>query len=167
MFTFGGGYAMLPLLMREIVDKNKWLNEEEFADLAAIGQCTPGIIAVDMASFVGYKLHKTIGAIIATLGVVLPSVIIITIIAAVLRPYMEIAVVQHAFAGIRVAICGLIIKTVVTLFRSTVKGAPAIVLALSVFTLLAFFGVSPILLAVGAAVISVAVGLFKQRRAGK
>ena len=104
LFTFGGGYAMLPLLQREIVEKKKWATEEEMLDYFAVGQCTPGVIAVNTATFVGFKEKKLSGAIFATLGIVSPSLVIITVIAALLSNFAHIAAVQNAFAGIRVAV---------------------------------------------------------------
>ena len=119
--TFGGGYAMLPMLEREIVSKHKWATNEELLNYFAIGQCTPGVIAVNTATFVGYKVKGVIGGIVATLGVVAPSILIITVIAMVLQNFMDIVWVQHAFAGIRVAVCALITISVVKLFKSNVK----------------------------------------------
>ena len=119
--TFGGGYAMLPMLEREIVAKHKWATQEEILDYFAIGQCTPGIIAVNTATFVGYKQKGIIGGIVATLGVVSPSIVIIMVIAAVLTNFMDVVWVQHAFAGIRVAVCALIVASVIKLAKSNVK----------------------------------------------
>ena len=118
--TFGGGYAMLPLIQREIVENKKWSTEKEILDYYAVGQCTPGVIAVNTATFIGYKLKGIIGGIIATLGVVFPSLIIILIIAAFLQNFADLAIVQSAFAGIRVAVVALIITTVVKLLKSSI-----------------------------------------------
>ena len=107
--TFGGGYAMLPMLQREVVEKHKWATEEELMDYYAIGQCTPGVIAVNTATFIGRSQRGTIGAIFATAGVVFPSFVIICIIAAVLSNFADIAAVKYAFAGIRVCVCVLIL----------------------------------------------------------
>ena len=101
--TFGGGYAMLPILQREVVEKKGWATEEELTDYFAIGQCTPGVIAVNTATFIGQKYRGNLGGTIATLGVVFPSLVIITIIAAFLTNFAEIPVVQHALAGINAA----------------------------------------------------------------
>ena len=120
LFTFGGGYAMLPLLQREIVEKKHWATEEELLDYFAVGQCTPGIIAVNTATFVGFKEKKLSGAIFATLGVVSPSLVIITVIAALLSNFAHIAAVQNAFAGIRVAVCVLILNSIVKLWKKSV-----------------------------------------------
>ena len=113
--TFGGGYAMLPLIQREIVENKKWSTEKEILDYYAVGQCTPGVIAVNTATFIGYKLRGIIGGIVATLGVIFPSIVIILIIATFLQNFADLAIVQSAFAGIRVAVVALIITTVVKL----------------------------------------------------
>ena len=103
-FTFGGGYAMLPMLQKEVVEKYHWATEDEIMDYFAIGQCTPGIIAVNTATFVGYKTKGVLGGIVATLGIVSPSLIIITLIAAFLQNFADLAVVKYAFNGICVIV---------------------------------------------------------------
>ena len=137
--TFGGGYAMLPVLQREVVDKRGWCTGDELADYFAIGQCTPGVIAVNTATFVGSKRKGVPGGIIATLGMVFPSVVIITIIAAFLQNFAHISAVGHAFAGVRAAVVALIASSVLKLAKTTIKnwwgGALfAAVLLLSVFS---------------------------------
>lgn len=107
-FTFGGGYAMLPLIQKEVVEKKKWASEEEIMDYYAVGQCTPGIIAVNTATFIGYYQKGILGGIVATLGIVFPSIVIILFIAGFLQNFSDLAVVQHALAGIRVAVCVLV-----------------------------------------------------------
>ena len=139
--TFGGGYAMLPILHREIVEKRNWATEEELSDYFAIGQCTPGIIAVNTATFIGYKYKGNLGGTIATLGVVFPSFVIITIIAACLTNFAELAVVQHALAGINAAVVALITVSVVKLGKSTLKSAPAVCVFLAVLVLSELAGV--------------------------
>lgn len=121
--TFGGGYAMLPILQREIVEKKQWATEDELADYYAVGQCTPGIIAVNTATFVGTKQVGVGGGIVASLGVVFPSVVIILAIAAFLQNFMHIAWVGHAFAGIRAGVVALILSSVIKLFKGAVKDA--------------------------------------------
>ena len=123
LFTFGGGYAMLPMLQREIVDHHGWVTEEEVLDYYAIGQCTPGVIAVNTATFVGTKIKGALGGAVATIAVVFPSLIIITLISSVLQNFSEYEVVQHAFAGIRVAVGVLIVGSVFKLYKKGVKGA--------------------------------------------
>ena len=156
--TFGGGYAMLPMLEREIVNKHKWATQEELLNYFAIGQCTPGIIAVNTATFVGYKTRKTIGGVVATLGVITPSLLIITVIAMVLENFMDIQWVQHAFAGIRVAVCALIVASVIKLFKSNVKKLWHIALAVSAFVVVALLKLSPVYMVVACAVLSFIFG---------
>lgn len=153
--TFGGGYAMLPMLEREIVNKHGWATMEDLLDYFAIGQCTPGIIAVNTATFVGYKHKGVAGGITATLGVVAPSIVIITLIATVLTNLMEYEIVGYAFAGIRIAVCAMILKTVVQLAKSSVKKPWQLALAVAAFVAAALFGVSTI--AVVGVVVAMAV----------
>ena len=122
LFTFGGGYAMLPILQSEAVDKQKWVSKEELLNYYSIGQCTPGIIAVNAASFIGYKLRGILGLISATLGVISPSIVVITLVALLLRQYMDNQYVQWAFAGIRVSVIALILSTVLDMWQSGIKG---------------------------------------------
>lgn len=121
LFTFGGGYAMLPLLKSDMVEKYGWISEEELLNYYSIGQCTPGIIAVNAASFIGYKKRGLPGLISATLGVITPSIIIILLVAMLLRQYMDNTYVQQAFAGIRVSVIALIINTVWDLWQNGMK----------------------------------------------
>ena len=142
--TFGGGYAMLPILQREVVEKKGWATDEELTDYFAVGQCTPGIIAVNTATFIGYKHRGIPGGVLTTLGVVFPSLVIITAIAAFLSNFADIPVVQHALAGINAAVVARIAASVLKLGKSTLKNGAAIaiflcVLALAVFGNLANF----------------------------
>lgn len=158
LFTFGGGYAMLPLLQREIVEKKHWATEEELLDYFAVGQCTPGVIAVNTATFVGFKEKKLSGAIFATLGIVSPSLVIITVIAALLSNFAHIAAVQNAFAGIRVAVCVLILNSIVKLWKKSVVDKLTFAVFLAVFlgsVLLSH--VSPVVFIVAAAVLGIVV----------
>ena len=127
-FMFGGGYAMLPLLQREIVEKKRWATADEIMDYYSIGQCMPGIIAVNTAAFIGYKQKKTTGAVAAVFGVVLPSFVIICAIAAGLENFSHISAVRHAFAGIRVAVGALILEAVIKLLKGSMKNIPALVI---------------------------------------
>ena len=131
--TFGGGYAMLPMLQREVVEKHHWATEEELADYYAIGQCTPGVIAVNTATFIGYRQAGIIGGICATLGVVFPSIVIITVIAAFLTNFAELKVIQYAFEGIRVCVCVLIFNAVQKLWKKSVIDQPTTAIFLLVF----------------------------------
>ena len=120
VMTFGGGMAMLPILEREVVQNKQWATEEELVDYFAIGQCTPGIIAVNTATFVGQKKKGAIGGIVATLGVVFPSLVIITILAGLITNFAHLAWVQNAFAGIQVCVCVLILNAVLKLLKKSV-----------------------------------------------
>ena len=133
--TFGGGYAMLPILQREVVEKKGWATEEELTDYFAIGQCTPGVIAVNTATFVGQKQRGNLAGVIATLGVVFPSLIIITLIAAFLTEFASYPAVRHALAGINAAVVALIAASVVKLGKTTLKSAPAVCIFLVVLAL--------------------------------
>ena len=148
VMTFGGGYAMIPILEREIVDRHGWATEEELMDYYAVGQCTPGVIAVNTATFIGCKVAGTIGGIVATLGVVFPSVVIITVIAGILTSFAEVPAVKSAFAGIRVCVCVLIFNAVLKLWKKAVVDKATLVLFLGVFLLSAFFDISPIVFVV-------------------
>lgn len=149
--TFGGGYAMLPLIQREIVENKKWSTEKEILDYYAVGQCTPGVIAVNTATFIGYKLRGIIGGIVATLGVIFPSIVIILIIATFLQNFADLAIVQSAFAGIRVAVVALIITTVVNLIKSSIKDYLGVIIAIIAFVISAFIGLSPVYVVIAAA----------------
>lgn len=136
--TFGGGAAMLPVLQRELIDKRSWATEEELTDYYAIGQCTPGIIAVNTATFIGYKRKGIIGAICATTGIVFPSVVIITAIAAFLSGFAELEFVKDAFAGIRACVCVLILNAVIKLWKSAVTDLAGIIIFITAFIISAF-----------------------------
>ena len=164
--TFGGGYALLPMLQREVVERRGWATEEELADYYAIGQCTPGVIAVNTATFIGYRQAGVIGGIFATLGVVFPSLVIITVIAAFLTNFADLAIVQYAFAGIRVCVCVLIFNAVQKLWKKSVIDSPTTMIFLFVFLISAglavgqsfypeLFSVSPIVYVVIAGVAGV------------
>ena len=120
---FGGGYAMLSLLQREIVEKHHWATEEELMDYYAIGQCTPGIIAVNTATFIGHKLAGIPGAVVASIAFFVPSIVIIMVIAAFLENFASLPLVAHALAGIRVCVCALILDAVLKLGKKSIKDA--------------------------------------------
>ena len=133
--TFGGGYAMLPILQREVVEKKGWATEEELTDYFAIGQCTPGVIAVNTATFIGQKLKGVSAGILATLGVVFPSLVIIMILAAFIQNFAHLPVVIHAFAGVRACICALILSSVIKLGKSALKDLSAVVIYVVILAL--------------------------------
>ena len=150
VMTFGGGYAMLPILQREVVEKKGWATEEELMDYFAIGQCTPGIIAVNTATFIGQKNKGVLGGIFATLGVVFPSLVILSLLAGVIEAFSHIQWVQHAFGGIRICVCVLILNAVVKLFKKAVVDK----WTLGIFAVVAlcgfFLDISPIIFVVAA-----------------
>ena len=165
--TFGGGYAMLPILQREVVEKRKWATNEELMDYYAIGQCTPGIIAVNTATFIGNKVKGVAGGIIATLGVVFPSLVIISIIAAFIQNFAEMAVVKNAFAGIRVCVFVLVLNAVVKLGKTSLKDAVTLGIFLLVLLGSLFLPVSPIVFVVLAAAAGIAAQVLKEKGAVK
>lgn len=153
--TFGGGYAMLPILQREVVENKKWATEEELMDYFAIGQCTPGIIAVNTATFIGQKNKGVLGGIIATLGVVFPSLIIISLLAGVIEAFSHIQWVQHAFGGIRVCVCVLILNAVMKLYKKAVVDKPTLVIFAVVALGSYFLDVTPVVFVVAAAIVGI------------
>lgn len=159
--TFGGGYAMLPILQREVVEKKGWATDAELTDYYAIGQCTPGIIAVNTATFIGHKRKGVAGGIVTTLGVVFPSIVIITIIAAFLQNFADNPYVIHAFNGVRACVCVLILNAVLKLLKSTVIDTPTGVIFLAVFFISAIWGLSPAIIVVVAGVLGLALKLMK------
>ncbi len=153
-FTFGGGYAMLPMLEKEVVEKYKWATLEEVLDYFAIGQCTPGVIAVNTATFVGYKNKGILGGIVATLGVITPSIVIISIIATILSAIYENPIVKHAFLGIGVAVCAVLCQAVLKIGKSGIKDKFTFLIAAAAFVLSMFFNVSTIYIVIGAGVLT-------------
>ena len=157
VMTFGGGYAMLPILQREIVENKHWATDEELMDYFAIGQCTPGVIAVNTATFIGQKNKGILGGIVATLGVVFPSVVIISLLAGVIEAFSHIAWVNHAFGGIRVCVCVLITNAVAKLFKKAVMDVPTFCIFLAVALGSTLLSLSPVIYVVIAAVSGIVI----------
>ncbi len=164
MFTIGGGYAMLPMLEQEICIKRNWSTNEEIMDYFAIGQCTPGIIAVNTSTFVGYKRKGIIGGIVATLGFITPSIIIISIIAKFISNFSDTAIVQHALAGIRIAVCVLLVKSIYKLIKNGIKEPFQYLIFISVILLSFFKVISTILLIILCAILSILFKLWKEKQ---
>lgn len=163
-FTFGGGYAMLPMLQAEVVNKKHWATEDDLLDYFAVGQCTPGVIAVNTASFIGYYKKGIPGCICATAGVVAPSIVIILVIATLLTNFATLPLVQHALAGIRIAVCVLILQAVIKLFKAGVKDRVGIVV-FGIALILAVFDVVPtVVVVILAAVTGIMVKTLEARR---
>lgn len=157
LFTFGGGYAMLPILQREVVDNRGWVSEEEVLDYYAIGQCLPGIIMVNTMIFVGNKRKGKLGGIAAALGTVCPALIIITIIAVALTNFADVPAVKNAFAGIRVCVCVLIINAVIKLWKSSVVDKKCLVLFAVIVLGSLFTKITPVVFVIFAAVCGIVI----------
>lgn len=157
LFTFGGGYAMLPMIEKEVIEKKGWATSKEVLDYYAIGQVTPGIIAVNTATFIGYKVKGVLGGITATLGVISPSIVIILIIAGLISNFSSIEIVQNALNGIQIAVCVLMTFSIIKLFKGAVKDIYSLLIFVAVFLLAYFTSISIVLLTVLAAVAGVAL----------
>ena len=165
--TFGGGLTMLPMLEHELVDKNNWITEEELLDCYAIGQCTPGIIAINTATFVGYKREKVLGGIFSTLGMVTPSLVIITAIAACLNQFMDNVWFQHAIMGIRGVVCALLMNTALNLGKKSLKNLFAWIIYAVVLLVGLFLKLPTIVLVISAAAVGIIFELIKSTQAKK
>lgn len=163
-FTFGGGYAMLPILQKEVVEKKGWATEEELMDYYAIGQCTPGIIAVNTATFIGYKFKGLIGGIVATLGCITPSLIIITIITATLQNFAEYGIVQHALSGIRICVCALVIQAILKLSKKSIIDTITAIIACIVLACSLFTNVPAVFLVIGSAIAGIVIKSISEKR---
>ncbi len=164
VMTFGGGYAMLPILQREVVENKGWATDEELTDYFAIGQCTPGVIAVNTATFVGQKQRGVLGGIVATLGVVFPSLVIIAALAGVITTFSHLAWVQHAFAGVRVCVCVLIFNAVLKLWKGAVKDLWGLLIFLGILALSLLTDLSPILYVLIAAAAGLLIKLLEVKK---
>lgn len=153
--TFGGGLTMLPMLKHELVEKKHWVEEEEMLDYYAVGQCTPGIIAVNVATFVGYRKKGVIGGVFSTLGMISPSLIIVSILAMFLEQFMANQTVAHAVGGIKIVVCALMLNTVVTMAKKTVKNITGAIVCAVVFLMAMFTPVPTVLLVVCAGIIGI------------
>ena len=162
--TFGGGYAMLPILRREVVEKHGWCTDEELTDYYAVGQCTPGIIAVNTATFIGYKQAGILGGVLATFSLTLPSFVIILIIAAVLRNFAEYPVVKNAFAGLRVAVVALVANAVIKLLKSSVVDRLTLLIFIAVLLLAVILNVSPVVFVLAAGLVGICARVWKEAR---
>ena len=163
--TFGGGMAMLPMLKREIVENKHWTTEEELLDIYAIGQCTPGIIAVNTSTYIGYQQKGIPGAIAGTFGMITPSLVIITLVATILKQFIEYPIVLHALSGIRIVVCALMFNTIVSLAKARIKDSLGVFLFLAGFLLATFSPIPTVLLVVAAAAIGILTRIRKEKRA--
>ena len=166
-FTFGGGYAMIPLIQRETAEKKKWISDDDMLEIVAIAETTPGPIAINAATFVGYRAGGFAGAFFGTLGIILPSFIIILVISFVLREFRSFRLVQYAFWGIRAGVLALIIKALWSMYRQSPKGAAAYIIMAAAFVLTAFLHVHVIIVIAACAAFGLIVSLLAERRQRK
>lgn len=164
ILTFGGGLAMLPMLKREIVNHYHWKTEDELLDIYAIGQCTPGVIAVNTSTYIGYEQAGIPGAIAGTLGVVSPSLLIIILVASVLRQFMSYPLVLHALSGVRIAVCAMMLCTVLTMARSSIKNGFGVLLFLLAFVLAVFTSFSTILIVLFGGILGLCYKFGREKR---
>lgn len=167
LFTFGGGYAMIPLIQKEAVETKKWITDDDILDIIAIAESTPGPIAINAATFVGYRVCGFWGAFFGTLGIVLPSFFIILIISRLLREFQSIEAVRYAFEGIRIAVLALIIKALCTLYKQVPKGIVSYIIMGISLILTAIFNISIVFVIIGCAIAGLVFSLLATRRSSK
>ncbi len=163
-FTFGGGYAMIPLIQREAVEHRKWVSDEDILDIVAIAESTPGPIAINSATFVGYKAAGVLGSAMATFGVVLPSFVIILALSFVLQQFQEVLAVQYAFRGIQAGVLALLFKALWTMYKKAPKGWAAYVVMGGSFLLTAILNVNVLFVIIGCAVFGLTTAMLAERR---
>lgn len=159
-FTFGGGYAMIPLIQKEVVEKKKWINEEDLINVFAVAESTPGPVAINSATFVGYRTGGVLGAFAATIGVVLPSFLIILALSYVISWFESLTVVKYAFEGIRAGVLALILQALFTMFKHCPKNRSSIVLIALSFVLVTFFSINTIFVIIACGLIGMACYLY-------
>ena len=166
-FTFGGGYAMIPLIQKETVEKHQWISDDDILDIVAIAESTPGPIAINAATFVGHKVCGFWGSFASTLGVVLPSFLIIYAISFVLRQFSELRIIKYAFNGIRAGVLALILKALISMFKQCPKSIFAYIIAATSFFAVAFLNINVILVILACAVAGIAYSFVAERRASR
>ncbi len=164
-FTFGGGYAMIPIIQREISEKKKWISDEDILEVVAIAESTPGPIAINAATFVGYKVSGFLGAFMATLGVVLPSFMIISLLSFVLEKFSELRAVRYAFFGIRAGVLALLIKALVSMYKKCPKGIVEYLLMAAAFVAVVLFKINVVYIIVGCALVGLINSMIVRRAA--
>lgn len=163
VLTFGGGYAMMPMLQKETIERYGWCTQEELLDYFSLSQCLPGIIAVNVSTFIGTKLAGATGALVAGIGVVTPSFIIILIVALLLGQVTDLSIMNNAFAGIRIGVAALIFHSVLRLSKSSLKTRAAQLIFLGAVLLSVLTSISPIIIVVVAGIIGVLIGVFNSK----
>lgn len=165
--TFGGGYAMIPLIEKEIVDKRKWVDDKEMIDIIALSEATPGPIGICCATFIGYQVVGILGAIVATIGAILPSFIIIYLISIFFDFFQKIMFFKYLFFGLRACVLALIVKAVFTMYKSAPKNILAYIIMVLSFILVVFFSCNVIYIIIGAAVIGICFSIIQTKRGKK
>jgi len=163
-FTFGGGYAMIPLIQREAVENHKWISDDDIIEIVAIAESTPGPIAVNAATFVGYRAAGVLGAFCATFGVVLPSFVIIALLSRVIEEFQNVRIVKYAFYGIRAGVLALILKAMVGMFKKSFKGWLSLCVTMLAFVLVAVVKLDVIAVIVISALIGLISSMYAERR---
>ena len=166
-FTFGGGYAMIPLIQKETVENHKWITDDDILEIIAIAESTPGPIAINSATFVGYRTCGVLGALAATLGVVLPSFLLILGISYVLREFQELKAVQYAFNGIRAGVLALLFKALWGMYKKSPKGWATYVIMAGSFLLTAILDINVLYVIIGCAIFGLVTSLLAERRLQK
>lgn len=166
-FTFGGGYAMIPLIQKEISEKKKWISDNDILEVVAIAESTPGPIAINSATFVGYKVCGFFGALLSTVGVVLPSFLIILVIATVLREFRDYKVVRYAFFGIRAGVLALIIKALISMYKQCKKNTVSYILMALAFIAVAVFDINVLIVILSCALTGLVYSVIAERRLKK
>ncbi len=162
-FTFGGGYAMVPLIQKEIVEGKGWITDDDILEIIAIAESTPGPIAINTATFVGYRVAGFWGAAAATFGTVLPSFVIILIISNILRQFQSSKAVQYAFNGIRAGVLAMIIKALFNMYKKVPKGAVSYIVIAASFILTAFLDIPVLAVIIGCAVFGLLSSLYIEK----
>ncbi len=163
-FTFGGGYAMIPLIQKEVVEKRKWITDKEILEIIAIAESTPGPIAVNAATFIGYKTAGFLGALGATVGVVLPSFLIIAVVSLVLQQFENLKAVKFAFEGIRAGVLAMIVKALVSMYKQCPRNKISYIIAAIAFFCVAFGRINVLIVIIICAIIGLAYSIMAERR---
>lgn len=165
LFTFGGGYAMIPLIQKEIAEQKQWITDDDILEIVAIAESTPGPIAVNAATFVGWRAAGFLGALCATIGVVLPSFVIISLIAFVLGEFQNVKAVRYAFFGIRAGVLALILRALVSMYKKSPKGTLSYMITILAFAASAVFDVNAIVIILLAGVTGLVSAAVMSKRA--
>ncbi|MGN0989135.1 MAG: chromate transporter [Eubacteriales bacterium] len=166
-FTFGGGYAMIPLIQKEAVEQRKWITDDDILEIVAIAESTPGPIAVNAATFVGYRVAGFFGALAATLGVVLPSFVIIMLVSLILNVFKDAAAVRYAFFGVRAGVLALIVKALRGMYKQCPKNIFSYIVAAVAFALVTLLDLNVLFVILICAAAGLTQALIVQRRCGK